>query len=88
MNEFAVMLREPDTRTLDNLNREYDSVNVYRLNDVTFLVRTKRLAEDVSVAAGIKGEDRFVSGVVFKLNRSYAGYTSRSLWEWLQADEG
>ena len=84
MNTFAVMPREPDARTRDGLNEKYESTNVYRINDVTFLVRTKQLAEDVSRAAGIKG---FISGVVFKLNRSYAGHASRSLWEWLREDE-
>lgn len=87
MNTFAVMPREPDARTRDGLNEKYESTNVYRINDVTFLVRTKQLAEDVSRAAGIKGEERFISGVVFKLNRSYAGHASRSLWEWLREDE-
>ena len=87
MNTFAVMIREPEARTLESLNDQYEPDNVYRINSTTFLVRTKQLAEAVSVAAGIKGEDRFASGVVFKLNRSYAGYTARSLWEWLQEGE-
>ena len=87
MNSFAVILREPNPRTLDRLHEEYESANVYTLNDLTFLVRTKQLAEAVSMAAGIKGTDRFATGVVFKLNRSYAGYTSRSLWEWLREEE-
>ncbi|WP_419938706.1 hypothetical protein [Candidatus Palauibacter sp.] len=87
MNTFAVMIREPEARTLESLNDQYEPDNVYQINSTTFLVRTKQLAEAVSVAAGIKGEDRFASGVVFKLNRSYAGYTARSLWEWLQEGE-
>jgi len=87
MNEYAVMLREPDDRVLERLDEKYDEVNVYALNDVTFLVRTKQLAEGVAVAAGIKGKERFATGVVIKLNRSYAGYTSRSLWDWLREDE-
>ena len=87
MNTFAVMIREPEARTLESLNDQYEPDNVYRINSTTFLVRTKQLAEAVSVAAGIKGEDGFASGVVFKLNRSYAGYTARSLWEWLQEGE-
>ena len=87
MNTFAVMIREPDARTLESLNDQYEPDNVYQINSTTFLVRTRQLAEAVSVAAGIKGEDRFASGVVFRLNRSYAGYTARSLWEWLQEGE-
>lgn len=84
MNVFAVMVRDPDTPTLESLEEKYEPANVYRVNDMTFLVRTRQLTEDVSVAAKIKGADRAASGVVFKLNRSYAGYTARSLWEWLR----
>jgi hypothetical protein len=88
MNTFAVMIQAPEVRTIESLHDKYEPDNVYRINATTFLVRTKQLAENVSVAAGIKGEERFVSGVVFKLNRSYAGHAARSLWEWLKEDEG
>ena len=89
MNVFAVMIQgqEGPSDVYDRLSEEYGTAKVYPVNDLTILVRTKRLAEDVSVVAGIKGKDRSVSGVVFKLNRYYAGYAARSLWEWLQDDD-
>ena len=62
----------------------------YRLNDTFYLVQSATIAETVAIAAGIKGDDRVEAarGVVFKLNRSYSGYTARSLWDWLgQAEE-
>lgn len=83
MNRFAVMIHEPNEEVLERLREEYEAENVYRLAGNTFLVRTKRLAEDVSVAAGIKGDNRLDPGVVFKLNDSYAGFTARALWDWL-----
>ena len=87
-NAFAVLLQKPDDRTPVRLTEKYEHDNVYRINDMTFLVRTKKqLADDVAVVAGIKGDERFVSGVVFKLNQAYAGYSARSLWEWLQEGE-
>ena len=86
MNTFAVMIREPAAPTAEvrsRLEDEYGVDNVYRFNTTTFLVRTKRIAEHVARTAGIKGEERLAPGVVFKLNRAYAGFTARSLWEWL-----
>ena len=83
MNVFAVMIHEPDKHVLQRLAAEYGDGNVYPIASTTLLVQTKDLAEQVAVAAGIKGEERSVSGIVFKLNRAYAGFTSRALWEWL-----
>ncbi len=83
MNVFAVMIHEPDKNVPQRLAAEYGDGNVYAIASTTLLVQTKDIAEQVAVAAGIKGEERSVSGVVFKLNRAYAGFTSRALWEWL-----
>lgn len=87
MNAFGILIHNPDDRVSERLRRKYESDRLYEISATTILVRTTDLAEDVAVAAGIKGEDRFVTGVVFKLDRAYAGYASRSLWEWLQLAE-
>ena len=82
---FAVVLDEPNVESQKRLQDAYP--DLYTLNDTVSLVRTAGLAQSVAVTAGIKGEDRFVSGVVFKLNRAYSGYTSRAVWEWLGQGE-
>ena len=82
---FAVVLDEPNDLARDRLRAKYP--NIYALNDTVSLVRTEGLAESVAITAGIKGEDRIVNGIVFKLNRAYSGYTARSVWEWLQQAE-
>ena len=82
MRVFAVLLDEPSQNAVQRLNDAYPE-NTYQVTDTSFLVRTSDLAEDIAVSAGIKGSDRIASGVVFKLNRAYAGYSSRALWEWL-----
>lgn len=82
---FAVVLDEPNAASWKRLQEAYP--DLYTLNDTVSLVRTDGLAETVAVTAGIKGENRFVSGVVFKLNRAYSGYRSRSIWEWLGRGE-
>ena len=87
MNVFAVLINEPDDRVLEQLKERYGTENLYLVNTTAILLRTAGLADDIAVSAGIKGGDRFATGVVFKLNRAYAGYTARSLWEWLQEVE-
>ena len=82
---FAVVLDEPNDQARERLQTAYP--NIYLLNDTVSLVRTDGLAESVAITAGIKGDDRIVSGIVFKLNRAYSGYRARSVWEWLQQGE-
>ena len=81
MRVFAVLLDQPSQDAVQRLNDAYPE-NTYQVTDTSLLVRTSDLAEDIAVSAGIKG-DRIAPGVVFKLNGSYAGYSSRALWEWL-----
>ena len=83
---FAVLLDKPNHAAVQRLTEAYPG-NIYKVSDTSVLVRAEGLAEAVAVSAGIKGEERIVTGVVFGLNKSYAGYASRSLWEWLNEDE-
>lgn len=48
------------------------------------------LTQNLATLVGIKGDDRIAdaSGFVVKLEEfSYAGYTTRALWEWLKGME-
>ncbi len=88
MPVFAVVLNEPNNEVEKRLKEKYEGC--FALTDTFFLVQSEAIAENVAVDAGIKGEDRVETarGVVFKLNKSYSGYTSRALWDWLvQAEE-
>ena len=87
MNVFGILLQDPEGRVVEQLRQKYGDSRLYQISETTTLLRTTELAEDVAIAAGIKGEERFATGIVFKLNRAYAGYASRSLWEWLQLAE-
>ena len=85
---FAVVLDEPDQRVWDRVSKEY--ANVYRYTDTFYLVpvATSVSTGDVARVAGIKGTNRDATGVVFKLNAAYSGYTHKTLWEWLSDVEG
>ena len=81
---YAVALDNPEPAVEGRLKERY--AKVFKQTDTLILVvgGTNDVSEDVAVVAGIKGEQREVGGVVFRLNGSYSGYTKRTLWEWLQ----
>lgn len=85
---FAVVLDEPDSRIPTRISKEY--ANVHKYTDTFYLVAVDSsvATRDVAVTAGIKGKNRDATGVVFKLNAAYSGYTRKSLWEWLSDVEG
>ena len=64
---------------------------LFKYADNTWLVVGSQgeTAESVATNVGLKGENRIdeASGVVFKLNAGYAGYTRKDLWEWLASVE-
>ena len=78
---FVVILEKPNSESRKRLEEAYH--DLYTLNDTVSLVRAPGLSQAVAVTAGIKGKDRFVNGVVFKLKPAYSGYTSPTLWDWL-----
>lgn len=83
---FAVTLEHRSEDAWARLQTRYPDQH-YRLSDTVALVRTGGLANDVAAAVGIKGGGRVVDGVVFKLNRAYAGCTDRRTWERLELGE-
>ena len=87
MSVFAIVLAEPNVQLAKRIEDKYP--HCYKLNDLAFLVEGDLLAEDIAVEVGIKGDERIEQavGVVFKLNRSYSGYSPRSLWDWLLRSE-
>ena len=84
MSIFAVVLREPNAPVKERVEQYYP--NHFPLSDTFFLVDSDTIAETVAAKTGIKGEEQVknASGVVFKLNSGYAGFTARALWDWLK----
>ena len=85
MSVFAVVLREPNEEVRNRLKAEYPGH--YRLSPTFALVPADEVSEDIAIKVGIKGDERArnVSGVVFKLQDAWSGYTTQSLWEWLKS---
>lgn len=85
MTTHAVVLIEPNADVEQRIINTYPKPGHFKLTDTFYLVRNSHLSEDIAVAAGLKGDERIeqATGVVFRLNRAYAGYASPLLWEWL-----
>lgn len=87
MSVFAVVLKEPNLHVEQEIKKEYPKH--HKFNDTFYLLESSSIAQDVALSIRIKGDDRIESssGVVFKLNHSYSGFTSRGLWDWFKAVE-
>ena len=80
---YAVALDSPSSLAEERLRSTYSQVFKQHDNLLLVVGNASDVSEDIAVAAGIKGDERAVAGVVFRLNGSYSGYTKRTLWEWL-----
>ena len=54
-----------------------------RLTATTYLIRSTGLSADVANAVGIKGDERRWTGVVLSVGPHYSGFTSNTVWDWL-----
>lgn len=80
---FAVVLRRPNTEVPQRISDAFP--DHFQLSETFWVVASTAMSEQVAVKAGIKGKGRAhdVSGVVFRLQVGYSGYTAPGLWEWL-----
>lgn len=87
MSVFAVVLNTPNPEVAKLIEDEYP--DCYKVNETLFLVQSDFVADTVANSVGIKGDGRIENarGVIFRLNHSYAGYSARSLWDWLSQAE-
>ena len=89
VSTYVVALRRPHEEMRKRIRSAYP--NAYEYTNTLFLIRgdSFTLARDVAARIGLKGEGRMedASGVVFKLNRGYSGFTQPSLWDWLSNSE-
>ncbi len=84
---FAVVLTGEQERGAAIIGENFDGRDAYRIDGNTFVVAHEGLTRDVAKDSGIfrdaEGTPGDISGVVFKLNGSYTGFSRPSLWEWL-----
>ena len=90
MTTHAVVLVEPNADVEKRIGDSYPKSACFKLTDTFCLLQERSSSEDVAIAIGLKGEGRIEQslGVVFELNRFYAGYAPDSLWNWLGDTQG
>ena len=93
MQTFIVLLHTPPLNDLASStevarNLKDAGFEVYDFADNVILARKESaITKDVTKAAGLTSGGG-VPGIVFKLNRAYAGFTEAPLWEWLDMHAG
>lgn len=55
----------------------------FRLGTDTVFIRTEMLSDEVASKVGITEDDGAKTGVVIKINHTYAGFYDGRLWDWL-----
>ncbi len=85
MNLFLITFQEPIEPGVKKRVEVAFSNEVFTLSDRLLLVRTSiENTKDLSSFFDLAGEGEDpTTGVIFKLNGSYYGYHSSSLWDWL-----
>lgn len=86
MSVFAVHFsgRVPNEQAV-KLQEAYPDLEHYRLSERFYLVRAEAIAQHVADKIGLDGDDPDgPTGVVFRLNASYAGFDEGAVWDWLR----
>lgn len=86
---FLVVIDEPsDIGTVRSLIAKHYPKNSYDYHSDAhlFLIRCDDTTGEICENLRIQGDAREVSGVVFKMNTAYSGFTQGSLWEWMGDD--
>lgn len=83
---FAVHVSSSDPKPVaKRITEEYPGTGHHKVSERFYLVRADILARTLAETLGIRGKGPpGFSGVVFKLNATYAGFDDPAIWEWLQ----
>ena len=88
-NKYAIVLLHPSPTVAERIRKHFPGS--YEYTGTFFLVQgaIDDLASTIATKVGLKGEARApeASGVVFKLNHGYSGFTKPDLWDWLTSQE-
>ena len=68
------------------LREAYPRPQSYRVSERFYLVRSEDISSGVAEKLGLTDTEN-QSGAVFKLNRAYAGWDKRTMWEWMALGE-
>ena len=83
---FAVHVSSADPKPVaERIMDNHPGTGHHKVSERFYLVRADTLAHTLAEELGIRGKGPpGFSGVVFKLNATYAGFDNGAIWEWLQ----
>ena len=89
MNVFMVYISgDPVDEPTQRLKERYPAESEhFQMSERLYLVSADGIAQSVADNIGFGDDLAGSTGVVFKLNASYAGYERRAMWDWLQLVE-
>ena len=81
---FMIIIDEPSDDVGARIKKVYAESYPYHSANGVYIVRSEDTTGTICEKIGIKGDDKDISGAVFKLNSAYSGHTKGDLWEWLE----
>ena len=84
MPQLLVIFDKPSPEAETRLKAHYPDHYSYHSDAPAYLVHYEGISEQIAKTVGMSGDDKSATGVVFKLNFAFSGYTNGAIWEWLQ----
>lgn len=82
MAMHTITLEAPNDQVVERIKAHYS--RFYRISDTCYLVRSDDVSSQVADKIGLGTPPlEGALGAVFRLNGSYSGFASPSLWEWV-----
>ena len=88
-NLFAVVFTTGADKGVETVLGQYRKKKSFQLSENIVIVASDELSSEIAKAASLSqgGNQQGITGAVFKLNGSYAGYARGDLWEWIERAE-
>lgn len=80
-----IVVAETGTNAINDRVDSFD--DTYKYNDNTFLIRTTESIDYINEKLGFSENSDETTGVVFRLNSAFSGYTHEELWDWIYKKE-
>ena len=86
MAVFIIALDDENKEIYDSICNKYDESNRYEFSPTLFFVTDNLISERVAIKIGLLGGDKILdaTGIVIKLDESYAGFAKKGLWDWFR----
>ena len=81
---FIAVVKEGNDIVANNILKYPDW---HKYKDTTYFIRTTKDIKEIDKDLGfnVSENENKVTGVIFRLNSAFSGYTEQSLWDWIYA---